>query len=215
MVSYTAAVSAFVLGGRGGGAVRAVVVPVLVLVVGGLVSGCGGSASASGTSPASVRASGLHTPGASILRSDPSGDGARAPDGAVVKRALSSFAACVRVHGADPSRLADAAGRLAVRACRPVLTGALSSADASNPATAVKPVAAPAVRNHLTPALTVALQRFAACMRADGVNVPAPSSTSGAIFNAKGLDTTGGRFKAAEARCNHILQLAVNGGTAR
>jgi len=49
-------------------------------------------------------------------------------------------------------------------------------------------------------------------MRAGGVNLPAPSTTGAAIFNTKGVDTTSAKFKAAEVKCNPILQHAVNTG---
>lgn len=47
-----------------------------------------------------------------------------------------------------------------------------------------------------------ALTKFAACMRSNGVNLPAPNkSGKGPIFDTKGIDTTSAAFKAADAKC--------------
>jgi hypothetical protein len=48
--------------------------------------------------------------------------------------------------------------------------------------------------------------KFAACMRANGVNLPAPNTSGkGPIFNTKGIDTSGSKFKAADSKCAHEL----------
>ena len=54
-----------------------------------------------------------------------------------------------------------------------------------------------------SPAFKQALAKFAACMRENGVNVPAPNTSGkGPIFNTKGLNTTSPQFKAAETKCS-------------
>jgi hypothetical protein len=51
-----------------------------------------------------------------------------------------------------------------------------------------------------------ALAKFAACMRANGVNVPEPNTSGkGPIFDTKGLDTTGATFRNAERKCRTDL----------
>ena len=56
------------------------------------------------------------------------------------------------------------------------------------------------------PARTAALTKFAACMRQNGVNLPAPNTTgSGPIFNTKSIDTASAQFKAAEKTCAGAL----------
>ena len=53
-----------------------------------------------------------------------------------------------------------------------------------------------------TPAFKAALTKFAACMRENGVNVPAPNSSGkGPIFSTKGLNTASATFKTAETKC--------------
>ncbi|HEY1450368.1 MAG TPA: hypothetical protein VGF47_05395, partial [Solirubrobacteraceae bacterium] len=48
--------------------------------------------------------------------------------------------------------------------------------------------------------------KFAACMRANGVNLPAPNTSGkGPIFNTKGIDTSDSKFKAADGKCAHEL----------
>lgn len=55
--------------------------------------------------------------------------------------------------------------------------------------------------------------KFATCMKADGVNLPAPNTTGkGPIFNTKGIDTTSAKFKAAESKCMHELTPGGTGG---
>ena len=67
-------------------------------------------------------------------------------------------------------------------------------------------------RNLTTPAAVAALTKFASCMRANGVNVPAPNTSgNGPLFNDKGLDTTSAAFKAAEAKCTPDLRSAFGG----
>jgi hypothetical protein len=47
-----------------------------------------------------------------------------------------------------------------------------------------------------------ALQKFAACLRRQGINLPAPNTSgAGPIFDTKGIDTQSAKFKAATATC--------------
>jgi hypothetical protein len=47
-----------------------------------------------------------------------------------------------------------------------------------------------------------ALSEFAACMSENGIKLPAPNTSGrGPVFDAKGIDTSGTRFKSAEAKC--------------
>lgn len=56
------------------------------------------------------------------------------------------------------------------------------------------------------PAYLAALSKFAACMRENGVNVPAPNTSGkGPIFDTKGIDTASSQFKAAESKCRSDL----------
>jgi hypothetical protein len=65
-----------------------------------------------------------------------------------------------------------------------------------------------------SPAVKQALAKFAACMRANGVNVPEPNTSGGPIFNTKGLNTSSPQFKAAETKCRSDLQGAFQRGRA-
>jgi hypothetical protein len=52
------------------------------------------------------------------------------------------------------------------------------------------------------PAAVTALTKFAACMRSNGINVPAPNTSgTGPVFNTSGLNTTSTAFKTAYAKC--------------
>ncbi len=58
-----------------------------------------------------------------------------------------------------------------------------------------------------TPAFKQALTKFAACMRENGVPVPAPNTSGkGPIFSTKGLNSTGAKFKAAQTKCAAVLR---------
>jgi hypothetical protein len=49
--------------------------------------------------------------------------------------------------------------------------------------------------------------KFASCMRANGVSLPAPNTSGkGPVFNTKGIDTTSSAFKQADAKCAKELR---------
>jgi hypothetical protein len=53
------------------------------------------------------------------------------------------------------------------------------------------------------------LTKFAACMRTNGVKLPAPNTSGkGPVFDTKGIDTTSAAFKAADAKCMKELRPA-------
>jgi hypothetical protein len=57
------------------------------------------------------------------------------------------------------------------------------------------------------------LAKYAACLRQNGVNVPAPNTTGkGPIFNTKGIDTSSSKFTAAEKKCQSELKGIFPGG---
>jgi hypothetical protein len=65
--------------------------------------------------------------------------------------------------------------------------------------------------NFAGPTAKAALAKFAACMRENGVNVPAPNTSGkGPVFNTKGLNTSSSKFKTAETKCASILRAAYN-----
>lgn len=56
------------------------------------------------------------------------------------------------------------------------------------------------------PAYRAGLAKFAACLRENGVNVPAPNTSgNGPIFDTKGLNTASATFRAAETKCRGDL----------
>jgi cytochrome c556 len=62
-------------------------------------------------------------------------------------------------------------------------------------------------RRFNSPVFKAALAKFAACLRENGVNVPAPNTSgSGPVFNTKGIDTASAQFKAAEVKCSGDLR---------
>lgn len=56
-------------------------------------------------------------------------------------------------------------------------------------------------------AVKEALNKFASCMRENGVDVPSPNTSGkGPVFDTKGLDPSGAKFKEAEGKCRPDLQ---------
>lgn len=63
-----------------------------------------------------------------------------------------------------------------------------------------------------SPARIQALTKFAACMRANGVNLPAPNTSgNGPVFNTKGIDPSSAKFRQADAKCASELKGVFNG----
>jgi hypothetical protein len=54
----------------------------------------------------------------------------------------------------------------------------------------------------LSPASVQGYTKFAACMRANGVNLPAPNTSGkGPVFNTSGLNTSSPQFRQAQSKC--------------
>ena len=50
------------------------------------------------------------------------------------------------------------------------------------------------------------LVKFAACLRQNGIDVPAPNTTGkGPVFSTKGIDTSSSKFTAAQSKCRGDL----------
>jgi hypothetical protein len=57
------------------------------------------------------------------------------------------------------------------------------------------------------------LAKYAACLRQNGVNVPAPNTSGkGPVFDTKGIDTSSSKFKAAQSKCQSNLKGVFPGG---
>lgn len=64
-----------------------------------------------------------------------------------------------------------------------------------------------------SPAAKEALDKFAACMRENGVNLPTPNTSgSGPIFNTSGVNVATAKFRAAESKCSADLRNAFHAG---
>jgi hypothetical protein len=63
-----------------------------------------------------------------------------------------------------------------------------------------------------SPARVQALTKFAACMRANGVNLPAPNTSGkGPVFGTNGLNTSSPQFRQADGKCASELKGAFAG----
>jgi len=57
------------------------------------------------------------------------------------------------------------------------------------------------------------LAKYAACLRQNAINVPAPNTTGkGPVFDTKGIDTSSSKFKAAQSKCQSDLKGVFPGG---
>lgn len=58
-----------------------------------------------------------------------------------------------------------------------------------------------------------ALTKYAACLRKNGINVPAPNTSgNGPVFNTNGIDTSSSKFKSAQSKCQSELKGVFPGG---
>jgi outer membrane murein-binding lipoprotein Lpp len=151
-----------------------------------------------------------------------------------LKRAFTKFAMCIRESGvkfplpntsgkgpifsAKGVDIRSAKFKAASIKCRGDLLGALrahrgtvkTQGTAGSPGAAgqTKPSPAPKLKVKVPPKVTHVLQQFTACMRESGVtNYPEPE---GASFNLSHthIDTKSAQYKAAEKKCNPILNAA-------
>jgi hypothetical protein len=57
-----------------------------------------------------------------------------------------------------------------------------------------------------SPVFRQALVKYAACLRQNGINIPAPNTSGkGPIFSTKGLNSTSPQFRAAATKCRSVL----------
>ena len=113
--------------------------------------------------------------------------------------------------------MSSPAYRTALARCRPALAAALrdrsrQSESAGAPAPAAPPAKPSAPRRpaQVPAAMTAVLMRFTACMRTSGVaSFPEPD---GGVFKLAGLhlNPSSPQYRAAEARCDPILQAAYS-----
>jgi hypothetical protein len=65
-----------------------------------------------------------------------------------------------------------------------------------------------------SPRFRQALTKFAACLRQNGVNLPAPNTSGkGPVFDTKGVNTSSPQFKAAEIKCRSTLRPGLGSRT--
>jgi hypothetical protein len=199
---------------------------VILLVCVGLVA-CGGSSNDATTPSTQGGAATLPSdrPTTTATTSSSTVTQGRTPAPAVKARApakrpklsqvLTRYSACLHAHGVRPTsgsghidlaKIGGAAYKAAAKACTAILTHAFPGTGEPVVRPSQRTGAAPPSRTHLKPALAHALQKFAACMREHGVNLPPPNITKGEIFNTSGLNKNSPQFKSAENACNQLLQ---------
>ena len=205
---------------------------VLVLVSVSLAA-CGASlressAPAAATGPAASASSGTATaarPAAASASTKAPARAAGTVGAPQFNHALSSFATCLRSNGVQlPSAnggqtlslkgvdTKSPAYRSALTKCRPVLSAAFRSAFGGARSNTATPASPANITVKVPTAITAVMDRFTACMRANGVaGFPQPE---GAHFNLTGtsVDASSAQYKAAQTYCNPILQTMVPRG---
>ena len=179
---------------RATGRSAATVAPALILSV-VLLAACGSSSSpTTAASTAAANAAKQNAPGAGFtaFRECLQRNGVKLPNQSSAKKGAPSTPGA-GLAGGDagpqlPAGVSRATYEAAIKKCGGVPEGA------SRPA-------------HAEPRLVTALASFAACMRRNGVNVPAPNTSGkGPVFNSSGLNPTSPKFTAARTKCQPLLR---------
>jgi hypothetical protein len=205
---------------------RSALAATVLLVLASLVlAACGGSAattSTTATATTNASATGTTTPGATTP-----GSTTKAPSGAPAANRghFLALRECLQKNGialpkrkpgqapgagllpggvsAPPKGVTAAQYRAALKKCG----GGFPARRFGGPVNRLK-----------TPVFRQALAKFAACLRSNGVNIPPPNTSGkGPIFNTKGVNVAGPKFKAAQVKCASVLRsgLRASPGTAK
>jgi hypothetical protein len=204
-----------------------VALPILLLACGGLTA-CGGSSSSMSSSPAAANAAAASTaaqatgttsaaqPTATAPTAQATGTTPTAPAGGPTATGLAAVRECLQKNGVTlPQRPAGGG-----TGASPTLPKGMTRAQylevlkkcgrgfGGARATGVRP----ALNNQR---FRQAVASFAACLRQNGIDVPAPdTSGKGPIFSTKGIDTSSPKFKQAKLKCRASLLSALQAGTA-
>jgi hypothetical protein len=203
-------------GGKRTGKPAAGVLAILTLACLGLTA-CGGS-SGNSTNAAATGAVTAGTSGASSTSGSPS-QGNKSGAG---RPGFSAIRECLRKNSVTlPKRTPGSGGpaggaflgagggaggpRLPKGMTRPQFEAALKKCGGGNFGARFGKGATGARRIN-SPVFRAALVKYAACLRQNGVNIPAPNTSGkGPIFGTKGIDTSSPRFRAATMKCRGTL----------
>ena len=209
---------------QGRGPAAALALPILLLACVAL-SACGSSTSTSTTSAnaAARSTSSQSTAPAPATGTSTTAAGASAPSGTSTNPAgpgAGRFAAvreCLRKNGITPK---GRAGGLLGAGGAPALPKGMTRAQYAEVlnkcgANLRGPGTFKPRRTLNSSRFRTALANFAACLRQNGVKLPAPNTTGkGPIFDTKGINTASPQFKAAEAKCRAVLLAGLRPKTA-
>jgi hypothetical protein len=192
---------------KGTGRPAASVLAVLTLASFGLTA-CGGSSG-------STTASQTNAPVTSTAGASTATTGASQPGGSAPKTAQPRFPTlreCLRKNGITlptPGLGGPAGGlQLPKGVTRAQFEAALKKCGGGNFAGAGlgRRPNGPGFSRAGSPVFRQALAKFAACLRQNGVNIPAPdTSGKGPIFSTKGIKTNSPQFRAATMKCRGAL----------
>ncbi|MGC2372852.1 MAG: hypothetical protein WA484_03155 [Solirubrobacteraceae bacterium] len=195
---------------KGTGKRTAGALAILTLASVGL-SACGGSSSgtASSANAAAKDASGASTSatGASGASSSTSASHPATP--ATAQSRFSSIRTCLQKNGVNlpaPTHGRSASGHSSGIPTA-TLQAALKKCYAGRTLGAFgKPTRPPASQATTGPVFRQALTKYAACLRQNGVNLPAPNTSGkGPIFSTKGINMSSPQFRAASMKCRATL----------
>jgi hypothetical protein len=193
-------------------AASAIVLALLLACLG--LAACGGSSTSSSTTATAAAAA------KTAATTSTNGGAGKGPGGPNSSR-FAALRECLQKNGitlpkrtSGQRRSGGAGGFLGGGAAGPQLPKGVTRAqyEAALKKCGGNAFAGSAGRRFNNPAFKSALTKFATCLRANGVNIPAPNTSgNGPIFNTKGIDTASTQFKTAETKCSADLRGGLRG----
>jgi hypothetical protein len=185
------------------------------------LTACGGSSgsstNAAATAGTATSASGTASTGTSSTQSTPAG---AAPGAGAGRQRFSAIRECLQKNGVTlpkrtPGSGGQAGGLFPGAGGSPVLPkgmtraqfqAALAKCGGSGFGARSGRPGGPGFRGVNSPVFKQALTRYAACLRQNGIALPAPNTSGkGPVFSTKGINTASPKFRAATMKCRAAL----------
>lgn len=190
----------------------------LVLACLGLTA-CGGSSGSSSNAAATAATTNGSTSAASTGTSSTGGSSTQSAAPAAGRLRGPAFRECLQKNGVTLPRRTPGSGTpgggFPGAGSGPVLPkgmtqaqfdAALKKCGGSNFGARFGRAGGPGVRRVNSPVFKAALTKYAACLRQNGINIPAPNTSGkGPIFSTKGIDTSSAKFRTATMKCRASL----------
>lgn len=191
---------------------------ILMLACLGLTA-CGGSSGSSSSTTATAAAANGSTSSASTGTSATGGSSTQSTAPGTGRVRGPAFRECLQKNGVTLPRRTPGSGApgggFSGAGGGPVLPkgmtqaqfdAALKKCGGSNFGARFGRAGGPGSRRVNSPVFKAALTKYAACLRQNGVDIPAPNTSGkGPIFSTKGIDTSSAKFRTATMKCRASL----------